>query len=173
MIFRKAGVICALMFFCAVSMILPGKTLGKNDGLPNGLFVSKAPVNPVEVATARKNAEQGKPIAIRGRIGGLVAPFAEKYAIFVLSDLTLPPCTDGCPTAWDYCCTPREQILANIATIQVVDGQGKPLKTSIKGTNGLQPMSEVIVQGTVAKRDDKMLVINAENIFIAGLSKEK
>jgi hypothetical protein len=173
MTFRKTGVVCGFMFFFAMSMILPENLLGKGDGLPDGLFVSKAPVNAVEVATARKNAEQGKPIAIRGRIGGLVAPFAEKYAIFVLSDLTLPPCTDGCPTAWDYCCTPREQILANIATIQVVDGQGKPLKTSMKGTNGLQPMSEVIVRGTVAKRDDKMLVINAENIFIPGVSKEK
>jgi len=148
----------------------PGKRQGPVS-LPSDLFVSAAPADPLEVGHARKASEEGKPIVIRGRIGGMVEPFAAKYAIFVLSDLQLPPCTDGCPTAWDYCCTPRETIMANVATIQVVDADGRPLKVPVKGVNGLKAMSEVIVSGTVAKRNENFLVVNARNIFVSGETK--
>src|SRR6266498_5658042 len=56
-------------------------------GLPSDLFVKALPENPVDVGEARKTAEQGQQIVIRGRIGGMPNPFADKYAIFVLSDL--------------------------------------------------------------------------------------
>jgi hypothetical protein len=137
-------------------------------GLPSDLFVKALPDNPVDVGEARKTAQQGQQIVLRGRIGGVPNPFADKYAIFVLSDLTLLACVDDCPTPWDYCCTPREIILANVATVQVVDGKGKPLNVSIKGVNGLNPMSEVVVRGLVAKQDGKTLIVNAQNIFVGG-----
>jgi hypothetical protein len=137
-------------------------------GLPSDLFVKATPDNPVDVGEARKTAQQGQQIVIRGRIGGVPNPFVDKYAIFVLSDLTLLLCVDECATPWDYCCTPREKILANVATVQVVDGKGKPLKVSIKGVNGLNPLSEVVVRGLVAKQDGKTLIVNAQNIFVGG-----
>jgi hypothetical protein len=137
-------------------------------GLPSDLFVKAIPDNPVDVGEARKSAQQGQQIVIRGKIGGMPNPFADKYAIFVLSDLKLLICVDQCATPWDYCCTPREKILANVATVQVVDGKGKPLKVSVKGVNGLKPLSEVVVRGLVAKQDGKTLIVNAQNIFVGG-----
>jgi hypothetical protein len=139
-------------------------------GLPSDLFVKALPENPVDVGEARKTAQQGQQIVIKGRIGGVPNPFADKYAIFVLSDLTLLACVDECSTPWDYCCTPREKILANVATVQVVDGKGKPLNVSVKGVNGLNPLSEVVVRGLVAKQDGKTLIVNAQNIFVGGHS---
>lgn len=137
-------------------------------GLPSHLFVKALPDNPVDVGEARKTAQQGQEIVLRGRIGGLPTPFADNYAIFVLSDLRLLMCVEKCPTPWDYCCTPREKILANVATVQVVDEKGKPLNVSIKGVNGLNPLSEVVVRGLVAKQDGKTLIVNAQNIFVGG-----
>jgi hypothetical protein len=137
-------------------------------GLPSDLFVKALPDNPVDVGEARKTAQQGQQIVIRGRIGGVPNPFVDKYAIFVLSDLRLLMCVEKCATPWDYCCTPREKILANVATVQVVDGKGKPLNVSIKGVNGLNPLSEVVVRGLVAKQDGKTLIVNAQNIFVGG-----
>ena len=63
-------------------------------GLPSDLFVKALPDNPVDVGEARKTAQQGQQIVIRGRIGGIPNPFADKYAIFVLSDLSLLLCVD-------------------------------------------------------------------------------
>jgi hypothetical protein len=137
-------------------------------GLPSDLFVKALPDNPVDVGEARKTAQQGQQIVLRGRIGGMPNPFADKYAIFVLSDLRLLMCVEKCATPWDYCCTPREKILANVATVQVVDGKGKPLNVSIKGVNGLNPLSEVVVRGLVAKQDGKTLIVNAQNILVGG-----
>jgi hypothetical protein len=137
-------------------------------GLPSDLFVKALPDNPVDVGEARKTAQQGQQIVLRGRIGGMPNPFADKYAIFVLSDLNLLMCEEKCATPWDYCCTPREKILANVATVQVVDGRGKPLNVSIKGVSGLNPLSEVVVRGLVAKQDGKTLIVNAQNIFVGG-----
>ena len=55
-----------------------------------------------------------------------------------------------------------------MATVQVVDGKGKPLNVSVKGVNGLNPLSEVVVRGLVAKQDGKTLIVNAQNIFVSG-----
>jgi hypothetical protein len=164
---RKLGMLIVLL---SVAALVPGMDTGavaqQAGGLPADLFVSAAPENSMEVGAARKASEQGKPVVLRGKIGGLPNPFADKFAIFVLSDMTLPPCTDGCPTAWDYCCTPRETVLDNVATIQVVDGAGKPLKASMLGANGLKPLSEVTVSGTVIKKGDKLFIVNARNIYV-------
>ncbi|MBI5252258.1 MAG: hypothetical protein HY912_22415 [Desulfomonile tiedjei] len=139
----------------------PGKTTGTT--LPAGLFLKAAPPNAIDVGAARKAAEEGKPIVIRGRIGGTAKPIADKYAMFLVTDLSLALCKDGCA---DFCQMPREQLTANTAAIQVVDNTGRPLKVSIEGVNGLKPLTEVVVQGTVAKRDNNFLVINAQSIFV-------
>ncbi|MBI5568874.1 MAG: hypothetical protein HY914_02925 [Desulfomonile tiedjei] len=139
--------------------------------LPTDLFVSAAPPNALDVGEARKTAEEGKPVVVRGKIGGLASPFADKYAMFLLADsqLTLPAC--GTQTPWDYCCEPREKVMANLATIQVVDAAGKLLKAPLRGVSGLNPMADVVVLGTVVKRDTNILIVNAKNIYVAKAAK--
>lgn len=136
--------------------------------LPTNLFVKAVPQNAVAVGEARKTAEEGKPIVIRGRIGGVAKPIADKHAIFMITDLSLALCKDACA---DFCQLPREQLLNNMATIQVVDSSGHPLRVSIDGINGLRPLAEVVVQGTVAKRDKNFLIVNAQNIFVETVAK--
>ncbi len=148
-----------------VVAVLGVATSAKSDPgkLPTGLFLATAPSNAINVGEARKTAQEGKPIVIRGRIGGAAKPIADKYAMFLVTDLSLALCKDGCA---DFCQFPKEQLMSNIATVQVVDNSGKPLKVSIEGISGLKPLTEVVIQGTVAKRDNNFLIVNAQNIFV-------
>ena len=49
---------------------------------------------------------------------------------------------------------------ASIATIQVIDENGKPVKSGLRGLGGLQELSNLIVVGEVAKES------NAENFLV-------
>lgn len=136
---------------------------GPVAGLPSNLFVTQPPQNALGVAEARQKAQEGKPVVIRGRVGGIAKPIADKMAMFVIADLSLGMCKDGCA---DFCEVPREELLSKMAAVQVVDNSGKPLRIAMGGTNGLKPLAEVVVQGTVGKLDKNVLVVNAENIFV-------
>lgn len=144
----------------------PGPTRSPAAVLPPGLFVASAPPDALDVGPARKVAQEGKPIVLRGRIGGLAKPFAEKHAMFVLSDMQVASCGPTCGNPGDYCSIPRERLLANLATVQVVDANGSPLRAPMQGMNGLQPMSEVVIRGIVAKADNNVLIVNAHNIYV-------
>jgi hypothetical protein len=134
--------------------------------LPAGLFVKDAPTNPLSVSKARQVAQEGKPIVIAGRIGGTASPFAQNRAIFLLADNRLPLCQEGCATPWDYCCETRQTIISNLATVQVIDQQGRAVKVGLHGLNGLVPAAEIVVRGTVAKAGKNLLVLNAQNIYV-------
>ncbi len=137
-----------------------------SQSLPPDLFVKQPPPNPVGVGEARQRAEEGKPVVLHGRIGGVAQPFADKYAMFLLADMQLMPPTHSCASPWDFCSEPREKVQANLATIRVVDATGKLVKVPLQGVQGLKPLGEVVVQGTVAKRDQSVLIVNASTIFV-------
>jgi len=134
--------------------------------LPGDLFVKQAPPNPIGVGEARQKAEEGKPVVLYGQIGGVAQPFADKYSMFLLADMQLKPPPYGCGSPWDFCTEPREKVQANLATIRLVDATGKLLKVPLQGVQGLKPLGQVVVQGTVAKRDQNVLVVNASTIFV-------
>lgn len=153
-----------------------GKSEISNAGttLPAGLMLAAAPGEPRDVKPLKSEASEGDAVIVRGRIGGRVEPFVEGRAMFLIADMNLPPCqAEGddacCTTPWDYCCEPKEAITANTATVQIVDGEGRPLKFDVNGVSGLKPMATVVVTGKIAKRDgEAALVINAEGIYIEG-----
>lgn len=140
-----------------------GPTAG---GLPPNLFAWRAPANAISVSAARQNARPGQIITLQGKIGGTVKPIATGRAIFLMTDSALPGCTCGCPTPWDSCCVPRQTVMANMVTIQVPDGNGRPLKANLLGVNGLKPAAEVVVRGTVSKQSPSLLVLDAKNIYV-------
>ncbi len=126
-----------------------GETATAKDSLlPAGLFLKRRRQTPSGVSEARKTAEEGKPIVMRGRIGGTAKPIAEKYAMFLITDVSIGLCKDGCagllPSA-------SRAVMSNMATVQVVDNSGRPLKVPIEGIDGLKPLVEVVVKGIVAK----------------------
>lgn len=139
--------------------------------LPKGFFLAGAPDEVKDVIAAKKGAKPGDRIVVRGRIGGSKEPMAAERAIFTIMDLGLQPCGAGkmeeCPTPWDYCCDPREEITKNIATVQVVDASGRPLKAGLKNMGKLKPMAEVVIQGRVAGGTSAdSLVVDATGIFV-------
>jgi hypothetical protein len=134
--------------------------------LPEGLFVKESLPNPLGVKEAKGNTKQGDAVVLFGSIGGRPVPFVEGRAVFLLADETLPPCTDGCATPWDFCCTPPNVIMEGLATVQVLGPDGKALKTALQNINGLQPMAHVVVAGRVAKRDMHVFVVNADRIYV-------
>lgn len=145
-----------------------GSAAAASDALAS-LIVDSIDGAPVAIAEAKANAKEGDKIILAGHIGGREDPFVAGRAAFTLVDPKLQLCTDGCKTPWDFCCDSQEEIAANAATIQVVDAEGKVIRTAINGHKGIKPGAEIVVAGTVAKRDTPaVLVVNAEKIWVKG-----
>lgn len=139
--------------------------------IPASLFLAEAPAEPKDVADVKKAGEAGQEVVVAGRIGGSEDPFVDGRAVFTLADSKMKACdemdmADACKKPWDYCCEPRENLIANTCTIQVVGSDGRPLKASLNGAGKLAPGSRVIVKGKIAQKQDQTLVINADAIFV-------
>jgi len=139
--------------------------------LPADLFLDQAPPNARGVGEVKADASASGEVVLHGRIGGRRNPFVAGRAMFMLADLEMPTCderpADKCPTPWDYCCEPKDKLLASTATVQVVGADGRPLGIGLDGRNGLKPKARVVVSGRVSKRDgDSVLVIDATGIFV-------
>ncbi len=74
---------------------------------------------------------------------------------------------EGCRTPWDYCCTPKDELLANTAIVRVAGPDGQALKGDLRTLKGLDSLKVVIVKGIVGPRPDPaVLVIDATGIFV-------
>lgn len=136
---------------------------------PAGLFVDSTPDGARPVAELRAAAAVGEEVVLQGRIGGRSKPFVGAQAMFVVVDTGLKACSDDecddCPTPWDYCCSPAEEIAAHSATVQVVGDDGEVLAQGLEGVHGLRPLAHVVVQGKVRSTDGGLLV-DAERIHV-------
>ena len=107
-----------------------------------------------------------------GRIGGSEDPFVADRAVFTIVDPSLKSCADmadpeHCTTPWDYCCEERGSLKRGTATIEFAGSDGRPLKGSVRGISGLDPLATVAVTGTVTERNDAgMLVVRATKVEI-------
>ena len=90
------------------------------EPLPAGLILVKSPDGAQEITAVKKTAKAGDTVTLRGRVGGSEKPLAENRALVTLIDMTLPTCEkspmETCPTPWDACCEPSEEIAAKSAT---------------------------------------------------------
>lgn len=119
-----------------------------------------------EIGEAKRVVAEGEEIVLRGRIGGRANPITEGSPVFIMMDAAIPSCADKeddhCSIPWDYCCETKETIAANSATVIVVDADGNPIGS---GLDGLKPLDEVIVVGTVDVRpNESVLTIKATGI---------
>ncbi len=138
--------------------------------LPEGLVVEASPGDATPVQTLKDTAKVGDDVVVRGRIGGAVDPFADGFAVFSIVDHTEPMSCgpDHCKTPWDYCCTPGDQLTRAMASVQIVDDDGRPLEGNVVGVQGLEPNRMVTVKGTVAEVvQGRSLVVNADAIHVA------
>jgi hypothetical protein len=130
--------------------------------------------NPVAIPEARTAYGAGDEVVLSGLIMGVPHPFVDGRGVFVLGDeATITPCdlnpTDSCAMPWDACCDPSDVRLAGTATIQVLGADDKPLRTGLKGVNGLAELSRVTLTGTVAANSTpEAFIVNATAIHIGG-----
>lgn len=137
-----------------------------------GLVLETIPDKAIEIASLRTTAKPGDNVTFTGDVMGSHAVFMDGRAVMVMGDpKKITPCNlrpdDECPTPWDVCCDDPDAITASIVTVQVVDDSGKPIKSSLKGLNGLKELSTVTVTGEVSQTSsDTNMLVNASGIYV-------
>jgi hypothetical protein len=125
---------------------------------------------PQSIHLVRSSAKPGDVVTLSGRIMGNATPFVEGRAAFILGDPNiLTACNDTpgdkCETPWDVCCDSPEDKKRGIATIQIVDAEGRVLKESVEGVGGLEKLATLTVTGKVAEGSSAdLLIVNARAI---------
>ena len=122
------------------------------------------------IAAVKAAAKPGDEVTLTGRIMGNIKPFVEGRAAFILADPSIiTACSDKpgdeCETPWDNCCDTPEDKRKAIATIQIVNDEGRVLKQSVEGIGGLANLATVTVSGKVADGSEgDVLIVNATAI---------
>lgn len=167
----SSAVVMAVVVGCGDSSTTSSSGLrgGTNNITEVSWLLNESPGEATPVGEAKKTVKEGDAVRVVGRIGGRVKPMEVGSPVFLIVDKSVPHCgelpDDHCPTPWDYCCEPPDNLLANSATIQLVsaDGgmyQGDPISA------GLKPLDEVVIVGTVGPRpSDKVLTIRATGVY--------
>ncbi len=151
---------------CGDSPASPGAAPGTGTVVTGSSWLLAAmPAAAIPVAEARKTAREGDEVVVRGRIGGRREPMTAGSAVFVMMDPAIPHCEIGtCKLPWDYCCETPESILANSATVMLVDDAGRPISVDL-GEYAIKPLDEVVVVGTVGARPNEgVFVIHATKL---------
>jgi hypothetical protein len=139
-------------------------------------LLAEEPAGARGVIDARKEVKDGDDVVVVGRIGGDVKPWVEGRAAFWIVDPSLKSCKetedDNCPTPWDYCCTPKEDLLKLMATVNIVDEKGDTVRADARELLGLKELQTVVVRGR-AKRDEQgNLTVLAAGVYVRPDSKK-
>jgi hypothetical protein len=126
-------------------------------------FWSTETVDAVDVFDLREGVPDGDRVVVRGTVQG----FVDGFAAFNLVEDTLLSCDerpgDTCETPWDYCCTPKEDLVRGTALVEFHDAGG-PGAWELKGFHGIDLLSEVVVSGTLHVDEAANLRIVADSI---------
>tara|TARA_Y100000589_G_scaffold312203_3_gene332338 strand:+ start:522 stop:1115 length:594 start_codon:yes stop_codon:yes gene_type:complete len=142
--------------------------------IPASSFTTKRPENVKDLIEVKKNAKTGDDVVFLARVGGKIKTFTDSHAIFVAADPSLISCElmgeeDHCTIPEDYCCEDPQKMKAGLATIQFVDDQGRPLKTTAMGAGGLEPLKYVVIDGTIRDMNDEgLFIVDAKSIWVGG-----
>ncbi|MBL6756225.1 MAG: hypothetical protein ISQ11_07435 [Planctomycetes bacterium] len=110
--------------------------------MPDSFWVEGPMADAVGVLSA-KQSPSGSVVVVKGQ----VQDFGE-LATFRLVDSSLPPCTDQCPTPWDFCCEDPSDVAAATINVEFLDGD-LPAAWGLKGARGLDHLTAVCVKGTL------------------------
>ncbi|MBG79993.1 MAG: hypothetical protein CMJ39_04685 [Phycisphaerae bacterium] len=149
-------------------------TAANKPNISSRHFTDERPAEVKNLLEVKKTAQKGDQVVFLARIGGKAGPFLEKKAIFLAADPSLVSCElmgkeDHCQYPEDYCCEDPDKLREGLATIQFVDGRGKPINTSAKGAGGLESLKFIVVSGKVRDRnDDGLFIVDAQEIWVGG-----
>ena len=144
------------------------------NSLPATLFITERPETAPDLLKVKESAKVGDDVVFLARVGGRAEPFAENFALFVVADPSLVSCElmgeeDHCPIPYDYCCEDPDTLTKGIATIQVVDEKGTPLRTGLQGAGGLEGSKFLVVDGVVSEKNDAgLFTVDARTIWVGG-----
>ncbi len=142
-------------------------------------LVDTAPDEAITINQLRAAAKAGAPVTFTGKILGAHTVLADNRAIMILGDPNqLTSCDlqedDHCSMPWDVCCEDVDKVNANIVTVQVVDGTGRPLKNGFRNVGGISELAHITLSGTVAQgSNEKNMLVNADKIFVHPNPKQK
>ncbi|MDA8744391.1 hypothetical protein N9N28_07155 [Rubripirellula amarantea] len=130
-------------------------------------LVTSEPAGAIPVGKARETTKDGEEVTLVGLIGGSSKPFVDGLAAFTIVDPKVPYCAadEGCPTPWDYCCT-QGQVKDNVATVKIVDEEGRPVLHSARGLLGVKELSTVVVKGNAKRDQHGNLTVSSHEVFI-------
>lgn len=169
--------IVSMLILAACDQKQAAETLpASTSSISSSILLKSKPDGSISITQARTTVKPGEKIVLSGEIGGRKNDtFGATFSTFFLADpdaiincLKKHKGEAGCPTPWDYCCTPKEKILESIALIQYKSPEtGKIHNQSFKGWQGLKELSMVTISGTVdSASSPKSLIINLEGIYI-------
>lgn len=133
-------------------------------------LLPEEPAGAKGVRAARTDAKDGEDVVVVGRIGGERNPWVAGRAAFRVVDAAFKPCNekddDDCKTPWDYCCDDTDELHKGMATVKVVDGQGKTVGVDARELLGVKELQTVVVKGK-AKRDEQgNLTVLASALYV-------
>jgi hypothetical protein len=133
-------------------------------------LLTAAPEGAQSVVAGRESAAAESEIVLTGRIGGDVDPWFKGQAGFLIADASLVPCSemegDTCPTPWDYCCVPAEEISAGTALVKLVDEQGQPVAGDARELLGVAELQTVVVRGKAQVSPEGDLTVLATGVYV-------
>lgn len=127
--------------------------------------LATAPANAVDVVALRATAKPGDEVVVRGRVKDFVA----SRAVAIVIDPSKPACDeagpmDDCPTPWDFCCDPADEINAASIAVDVRDDAGT-IKQSLQGFAGLDHLDTLVAAGKLESDDKGNLTVVAKSFY--------
>jgi len=136
----------------------------RRAALPASLVLPSEPAGARPVREVVAGAKSGDEVVLAGRVGRE----GSDRAWFSLVDPGQKSCTeldDDCPTPWDFCCTPADEMARVAANVEFRDG-GALYPGSVIGVHGIDHLAEVVVTGRAEKDDHGNLTVVATGIFV-------
>lgn len=173
------AVLCAGALATACGQATSEKTNGGSasqetkSALPAGLFTDAIDGAASAISELQGRVEAGQKVVLTGKVMGSMTPFVEGRAAVMVGDPTkLTSCDlrpgDTCTTPWDVCCDDPEVIKKSVATLQVVDGDGRVVAHSLRGAGGLDHLATVTAEGVVSPLSgEENLVVNVTRMAVS------
>jgi hypothetical protein len=167
--------LAALIVVAGCTQTHPGPAKGKTpapkvaDEARAKYLLADEPAGAKNVIDIRKAAKDGDEVVVVGRIGGSVKPFTGRAA-FTIVDVKFTPCSeiegDSCPTPWDYCCAPPDELAQGTVLVKFVDSAGKTLSDDAKALLDIKELQTVVVKGQTRRDEGNGIFVAASGIYV-------
>jgi len=139
-----------------------------NDAKAKYLLAGE-PADAKNVSEIKQKSKDGDEVVVVGIIGGSKQPFTGRGA-FTIVDLKVKSCSemegDSCPTPWDYCCSPPDEVAKGTLLVKLVDSSGKTVVDDAKDLLSIKELQSVVIKGQIRRDSADSVSVTASGIFI-------